>query len=95
MILNKHNTKRDIESDTPNTESSHAHRFHDNNDISPSRLQHEDCQSSGQEACRRWDEPWSDEVPDRSQHGQQYKDGSSGNVSPAEERVLPANPRNR
>lgn len=38
MVLNKHDTKRDIKADTPIAGSTYAHRFHDNNDISPSRL---------------------------------------------------------
>ena len=38
MVSNKHDTKRDMEADTPIAGSVYAHRFHDNNDMSPSRL---------------------------------------------------------
>lgn len=38
MVLNKHDTKRDIKADTPTAGSTYAHRFQDNNDISPNRL---------------------------------------------------------
>jgi len=34
-------------------------------------------------------------MPDGPQYGQEYKEGSSGNVSPAKERVLSTNPGNR
>jgi len=49
----------------------------------------------GQKTAFRWNEPWSNKMPDGPQYGQEYEEGSSGNVSPAKERVLSTNPGNR
>jgi len=97
MISNKHDTKRDIGGDlihqtqgtpalTDSTITATCPPVACSMKIVSWTVRKQHC---------RWNKPWSNEMPDSPQHGQEYKDGSSGDVSPTKERVLSANPRNR